>query len=285
MVTSKCFNRILLATDGSDQARAAVDATLAFAHGSFAQVRVVHVWNLEVHHRHGYWDVEARSEARRLVDATVNRLQASGLVADCEICRADSGHVAAAIAAEARNFMADLVIVGSRGLSEWQSMVKHSVSQKLVTVLDCPVLIVRERRVGSQGRHVLLAIAGGSDIAPGVRAAVAAASAPGSEVLVVHVARASVAAQGFACVEPEEDIQLTMADAIRLLNDAGFVAQSMVARPGPVAEVVAEIAESWRADLILIGSNGLGDVASPLLGSVSNDLVLASQRAVPIGER
>jgi nucleotide-binding universal stress UspA family protein len=287
METAKGFKRILLATDGSEQSNAAADAAISFASASSAEVRVVHVWNLEVHHRHGYWDVEVRSEAERLVGQIVTRLVAAGVRADQEICRADSGHVAGALSSAAREFDADLVIVGSRALSDWQSMLKHSVSHQLLCSLRCPLLVVHSgpTTIGSGGKRVLLAIAGGDDIGPCVRAAAAAAAAPGSEVLTVHVRQAYVGAQGFAYVEPEEEVRATMARTVELLQDAGVKAVGVVAHAGPVAGVVVELAASYKADVIVTGSGRAGDLSSLLLGSVSHQLMHSSERPVLIAGR
>ena len=288
MNTSNGFKRVVLATDGSEEAEAAVDATIALVHDSYssAEVRVVHVWNLEVHHHHGYWDVEVRSEAEKLVSATVERLKAAGLRADSEILRADSDHVADAVALAAREFVADLVILGSRGLSDWQSMFRHSVSHKVLSAVDCPVLIVRGHTFPTGGaRRVLLAIAGGDDLAPGVRACVAAAAAPESKVMVVHVVQAIFGAQGLAYVEPDDEIRTTMAAAARLLGEAGVPSEGMVAHAGPVAKTVGEIAEGWKADVIVIGSSRMGDLGSLVLGSVSHHLLRTTGRPVLIAER
>ncbi len=48
MDVRKRFERILLATDGSEQSQAAVDATIAIAKSPTVVVSVAHVWNLEV---------------------------------------------------------------------------------------------------------------------------------------------------------------------------------------------------------------------------------------------
>jgi nucleotide-binding universal stress UspA family protein len=98
MKTEKSFNRIVLATDGSEGAQAAVLATIELARFSSATVRVAHIWNLEVHHRHGVWDVEVRAEAERLVQETVDQLTRAGVMAEKEIFRADEKHIAASIA-------------------------------------------------------------------------------------------------------------------------------------------------------------------------------------------
>jgi nucleotide-binding universal stress UspA family protein len=284
--TPKRFERILLATDGSEAAQAAVDATIAIAKSPAAKVRVAHVWNLEVHHRHGFWDVEMRNEAEKLVDLTVERLLKAGVIAEREIDRADSKHVAAAIALSARSFNADLVVLGSRGLSDWQSMTAHSVSHELLCAVDCPLLIVRGWAAGSASTvsKIVLAIAGGDDLAPAARAAVAVAG-PDASVMVVHVAQAIVGAQGFAYVESEEEIRETMSHASELLKAADVKVQGMVVHQGPVAKAVAEIAANWNADLIVVGSSRMGDIGSLFLGSVSHDLLHMSDRAVLIAER
>ena len=92
------IGHILLATDGSSEAEAAVNTTIVFAKAAAASVDVVHVWNLEVHHRHRVWDVETRSEAESLLNDTVMHLRAAGIPTDGEIMRADATHVASAIA-------------------------------------------------------------------------------------------------------------------------------------------------------------------------------------------
>lgn len=286
MNTTKRFERILLATDGSEASQAAVDATIAIAKSRTAKVRIAHVWNLEVHHRHGHWDVEVRSEAAKLVDAAVEQVFRAGVIAEREIIRADSNHVAAAIAISAKNFEADLVVIGSRGLSDWQSLMQHSISHQLLCAVDCPLLIVRSLPAGATGRvsKILLAIAGGDDLAPGVRAAVAVAQ-PDASVMVVHVAQAIFGLEGFAYVESDDEIRDTMARACGLVIDAGIKVQGMVAHEGPVAKAVAEIAQDWNADLIVIGSSRMRDIASLFLGSVSHDLLHLTDRPVLIAER
>lgn len=282
----KRFERILLATDGSEQSQAAVDATIAIAKSPTVMVKVAHVWNLELHHRHGHWDMEVRTEASKLVDSTVERLFTAGVMAEREIIHADSGHVAAALAIAARTFEADLIVVGSRGLSDWQSLTQHSVSHQLLCAVDCPVLIVHSRPAGALpgASKILLAIAGGDDLVPGVRAAAAVAQ-PDASVMVLHVAQAVIGVQGFAYVESAQEIHETMTRACGLLIDAGVKVQGVVAHEGPVSLAVAETAKSWNADLIVIGSSRMRDIASLFLGSVSHDLLHMTDRPVLVAER
>lgn len=287
MNTSNGFKRIVLATDASKQADAAIQATIALGIPSSAKVLAVHVWNLEVYPDDVQIDVESRDEAAGLLVNTVETLRKGGMDAEARVCQATGAGIAETIAVVAREFNADLVVLGSRGLSDWQSIFKHSVSHQVLAAVDCPVLVVRDRLTVdvSEPRKVLLAIAGGDDVGPCVRAAIAAAQAPNSEVMVVHVAQAIFGPQGFAYVESSEEIQATMASALGILKDSGIKAQGVVAHTSPVADSVAEIAASWKADIIVVGSSRMGDLGSLLLGSVSHSLLHTTARPVLVAER
>ena len=67
------------------------------------------------------------------------------------------------------------------------------------------------------------------------------------------------------------------------LRDAG-VRYRTVMEDGRPASVIAEVADSVDADLIVIGRRGRGGVAELVLGSVSHELVLHSKRPVLVIE-
>src|ERR1051326_5126223 len=94
----KGFRKIVLATDGSPEAESAVDETIGLARFTPATVRVLHIWNLEVHHRRGFWDVELRTQAEQLVQATADRLIKAGVMAETEVYHADNDYVPQAVA-------------------------------------------------------------------------------------------------------------------------------------------------------------------------------------------
>jgi nucleotide-binding universal stress UspA family protein len=281
------FHRILLATDGTPQAEAAAHLATALAESSGSEIRVVHCWSMQVRQRHGVRDVEMRGEAEKLIADAVDRLRAFGLEADGELIDSTSTHAGTAIAEAARKFDADLVVVGTRGLSDLRSMFEHGVSNQVLTSVSCPVLLVREDFASAlhEPSRVLLAVAGGNDIGPAVRAATAAASTTGSRVLVAHVAQAMFGAQGIAYVESEEEIQTTIETAAAMLRALGVTTGTRVATPGPVARTIAQIASEWQADVIVIGSSRLGNLGSIVLGSVTHDLVRETRRPVLVAER
>ena len=278
MKTEKTFNRIVLATDGSEGAQAAVLATIDLARSTPATVRVIHI----------VADAELHVDAVRLVHETVDQLTRAGVTAEKEILPAGTRHVAASIATIARQFEADLVVVGSRGLSDWRSLFRHSVSHEVLASVDCPVLIVRS--LPAEGtlsvRRILVAVAGGADVAPAVNAVAAVAGGHDSiSVVVVHVMQDFIGAQGFAYVETEGEAQAALDEAVAQLEARGIAAQSKAIRSQPVASALVDAAAAWNADLIVTGSSRMGDAGSLLLGSVSHALLHRTEIPVLVAAR
>ena len=282
------FKRILLATDGTPDAESAVDAAISLARFGPANVCVLHVWNLQVRDHEGHWDLETYAEAQRLVQRTVERLTNAGVMAGNEIYTADHAHVAQAIATVAKDSNADLIVIGSRGLSDWQSIFQHSVSHQVLALVDCPVLVVRgdsDHSAVGKPRRILVAVAGGDDIKPATDAAIAIAQTVIVRAMVVHVTQALFGPQGFAYVETPEEIKECLDRAVDRLTDAGIPAERMEIDSGPVAAAIIAAAANWNADLIVSGSSRMRDVASLLVGSVSHRLLHDADLPVLIAER
>lgn len=143
------MQRIILATDGSEHARraAAVARRLALAYG--AEVIVAHVltpipayiiettgaFNSTVN-----IDDLRRERARPVLDQALALLD---LPADRVRTELLSGTAGNEIVRLARNSGADLVVVGSRGLSQLSELVVGSVSERVLRMAPCPVLIAR----------------------------------------------------------------------------------------------------------------------------------------------
>ena len=271
------FKKILLATDGTPEAAAAVDATISLARYGPAHVCVLHASSQE-----------PTPEQERLVQDTVDRLTNASVMAGKEVYRADHQNVARVVATIAQESGADLVVVGSRGLSDWQSLRHHSVSHEILALLDCPVLVVRGDRGHSaigKMRRILVAVAGGDDVKPATDAAIAVAATVPAQALVLHVAQAFFGPEGFAYIESPEAIDECVGDAVRRLAEARIPAEWRVLKAGPVATSIIETATQWNADLIVVGSSRMRDLASLVLGSVSHELLHSAEMPVLVGER
>ena len=86
---------------------------------------------------------ESQKEAKELVAAIVERLRGEGLSAEGAVCATRPDQVARDIADRARQMGADLIILGSRGLSGLTSLLTGSVAHQTIRRAGCPVLVVR----------------------------------------------------------------------------------------------------------------------------------------------
>ncbi|HXJ63917.1 MAG TPA: universal stress protein [Actinomycetota bacterium] len=129
---------------------------------------------------------------------------------------------------------------------------------------------------------IVVAIDGSECATHAVSVAGSLASAFASEVVVIHVAE-TVAAWTFAveAETPDEAWNLTDLE-VRRLKDMGVSARGEVFSTvrGAVPHRIVELAEAAGADLIVMGSRGLGDLSGLLLGSVAHKVLHLSK--VPV---
>jgi nucleotide-binding universal stress UspA family protein len=134
--------KILVAVDGSEPSSRAVEEAARLA--SDAEVVVLHVREREdlIGPGDGSVELETEDEAREMVDPIVARLKDAGVRARGEVSTSRIGMVARSIIASARDEGADLIVAGSRGLSDWRSLVLGSVTHRLLHDAGLPVLVV-----------------------------------------------------------------------------------------------------------------------------------------------
>ncbi len=136
------FEKVLLAVDGSEHSRKTVPLAGDLAHRYGGEVLVVHVrehelaWGADI-------DAETEREAGELVDGVVRDLKDAGVNVRGEVVRAPLGQVARAILEIAHEVGSDLIVMGTRGLSDWERLLMGSVAHKVVHLAECPVLVVR----------------------------------------------------------------------------------------------------------------------------------------------
>jgi nucleotide-binding universal stress UspA family protein len=136
------FERILLAVDGSAHSKKAVPvaADLASRYGS--EILVFHAREHELALGVDV-DAETPQEALDLVDGIVRGLKDDGVGVRGEIVRVPLGQTPRAILDASRDANVDLIVLGTRGLSEWSRLLMGSVAHKVVHLADVPVLVVR----------------------------------------------------------------------------------------------------------------------------------------------
>ncbi|MEM0468400.1 MAG: universal stress protein [Pyrobaculum sp.] len=127
------YRKILIAYDGSDHAKKAIQhaVALAKAFGSALYVITIATDPSQV----------SIERARRIVDEAARQISNMGFsVAEAEV---RSGNPPTEILNYAEEREVDLIVMGSRGLSAIQRLVLGSVSQTVVSRARVPVLVVR----------------------------------------------------------------------------------------------------------------------------------------------
>jgi len=136
------YQRIVVAVDGSREGGKTVPAAIELATHFGSAVTVVHA---REHTKYEGSDVDLGPEqpAEELVAAVLARFRAAGVEARGEIRRVSPGETAEQIVKVAADMNADLIVMGTRGMTEWKSMLLGGVANKVIHHSHCPVLLVR----------------------------------------------------------------------------------------------------------------------------------------------
>ena len=144
------YQRILVPIDGSDTAERALREAIKLADGK-AQLRLLHVVE-EVYplDAEGYAFIDyaalrdvARSSGERLLAKAGEVASQAGAAVETSLLEAEGERVANVIDADARNWPADLIVIGSHGRSGFSRLLFGSVAEGVVRGASVPVLLVR----------------------------------------------------------------------------------------------------------------------------------------------
>lgn len=268
---------MLFAVDHLPASLAAVRVVAAYALLFEARVHVLHV-DRDDRLAPGACD-------RVLVDNVVRWLTDEGVSASGQVRLVRHEGVADGIACAAGEIDAGLVMVGSRGRSDLGGVFLGSVTQRVASGLDLPVLAVR-RSAGLRLRpeRILVAVDGAPASARAVEEAGDVAGRAGARLQVVHVHEAMF--DGEVVRREREDSALAIVQrGVRALRDRGLDAEPVLVGGGSVARSIAGEAVRWDADLVVIGSRRRSRVSGLLATSDAYDLVHLLERPVLLASR
>jgi nucleotide-binding universal stress UspA family protein len=200
------------------------------------------------------------------------------------------GRPASAIIDDARDFAADLVVLGSRGHGPVASLVLGSVSAEMVDHAPCPVLVARRGTVsrvviatdGSQSARAAEDVVAGWPIFDGVPidlVSVADAIRPWTSGIAPMFQRQAVDVYTQDLHDAIQAAESVAFEAAARLREAGRDADAAVGRGDPAAGII-DFAEKRQADLIVIGSRGRSALAEIVLGSVARNVLAGSKVSV-----
>jgi len=137
------YERLLVAVDHSETSARVIAAAKDLALLSKGKVWVLHLLEKEVIAQMGDVPSESEQEARRAVTEGVDALRQAGVDAEGEIRPTTFGHAAREILADAKEHDADVIIMGSRGRSDFAGAILGSTAHKVIHLTDRPVLVIR----------------------------------------------------------------------------------------------------------------------------------------------
>jgi nucleotide-binding universal stress UspA family protein len=143
--------KILLATDGSKEARLAAEAAAELSRDTGSEVHIAYVLpsprELRGHHLYsrevmGSVLEQAEGEARSLLEEQAKQVgESGGKVAETHL---ETGEPDKEIVRLSEELGVGTIVIGSRGLGGLRGALMGSVSESVVRHAHCPVLIVRE---------------------------------------------------------------------------------------------------------------------------------------------
>jgi nucleotide-binding universal stress UspA family protein len=141
------FRTLLVAHDFSPDSDAALDRAIELAKALAADLHVVHVFQTPVEALSPYEIPmppslidEVQAAARRRLDVVAAQAREAGIEVGAHV---RDGSPAAQIVSLAREVGADLIVMGTRGLTGLPHVLLGSVAERTVRIAPCPVLTVK----------------------------------------------------------------------------------------------------------------------------------------------
>ena len=287
------FMRILCAVDGSEYSRWGVQALGTLAGREPEQVVLLHVIKKP----------EPQAPKRKASSPETQALEAMAKAGDLLLQEAEHtarvalgqaatgpgtkihrvlayGPLASTVAKRARRWKADLIVVGSRGLSDIKGFLLGSVSRQIASMASCSVLVVKQPVSGL--RRITLAV----DDSKQSRAAAAflrstiipesatvtiltSAESPVTDLAERYLLESQLAALTKPVMERAESLVNSLRDDF--IKD-GYTAITKVQMDHVIDTIVKHV-EADRSDLLAVGSRTMTKTERLHLGSVSESLL------------
>jgi len=143
------YQRILVPVDGSETSDKALQEAFKLVAGQPAQLLLLHVVeDMQFLDAEGYVNYAELREltlkmGKRILAKAAEAARQTGITADTKLVEAGGERIANLIAAEAKDWSAELVVIGTHGRSGFSHLLFGSVAEGVVRGASVPVLLVR----------------------------------------------------------------------------------------------------------------------------------------------
>ncbi|APF19227.1 UspA domain-containing protein [Caldithrix abyssi DSM 13497] len=284
------IKRILVPTDFSETARAALDQALFLAARYDAELTVLHARLLfeddpaELEHKLKDLKAEEKEVEHALLDKLRKKTaDHSHLNIKHEIIRGYSAP--SAILGYINNKEFDLVVIGTHGRSGLEHFLIGSVAEKVVRYARCPVLTVRSAEyIKEKFEKILVPLDFSEPAMHALKTAANWVEEEGGELHLLYAVEQEVHpalyAWGMKSVfdmipDIKEKVEKRMEEAIAQIPKLKKVAVKKVIREGKPHKVIAKYVEEEKPHLIVIGTHGMVGLDRFLLGSTTERVIRA----------
>lgn len=197
----------------------------------------------------------------------------------------------------ARDWQADLVMVGSNELRDWERLLLGSTACSVLRHASCSAEIVRPARGGGdaelkKGMKILIATDGSEFSMVALRSVAERPWPAGSEVRVISVPE-FLPLKEFSYLNPrevddlgtasEEEAAICVAKGVEVLSGSGLkVCSNVPIVRDRIFQVILDESEKWKADVIVLGSHGRSGFDRMVMGSVSEAVALHAKCSVEV---
>jgi nucleotide-binding universal stress UspA family protein len=239
----------------------------------------------------------AKTKVRENLESAAACLHGLGAEVTTEIVL---GSPRRSIHAFASDWRADLVMVGSNELGDWQRLFLGSTARSVLRHAPCSVEIVRPAREGANGElrkgmKILIATDGSEFSTAGLRSVAERPWPAGSAVKVVGVPE-FLPLKEFSYLNPQEvedlgaasqeEARICVAKGVELLQSSVLkVYQEVSLLKDRTYQVILDEAEKWDADMVVLGSHGRSGFDRVVMGSVSEAVALHAKCSVEVIRR
>ena len=278
MAINKVF-RVLVASDGSASAKAAVTTVLGFPWPARTRVQGVTASLVPPNYRQAVV-LAALGRTAQAIAASARRTL-SRRWPEAEVTVVSTPPVAAVLR-EAARFDADVIVLGWRGHGAVRRFLVGSVSRGVVRDARCAVLVVRRRQ--REVRRIVVGVDGSANAQRAVGLLNRLPAPRGGHVTLVsaidhmevpshplppRAAAATLVAEVKRInADRMAQAEKALASAEAALTGAGWRVRTRVTVGAPLRELLA-IVDSADADLLVVGARGVSGMRRLLLGSVA----------------
>jgi len=278
---------VLVATDFSETASAALDWAVELARQQGARVELVHAVTVPPS-MPGYIPtagIDFQADVQRAAEARLTETAAALGEKGTEVSTFLAlGMPSQVIVERAQAVSATAVVIGTRGLTGLRHLLLGSTAQRVVHGARCPVLTVHP---GDLGRHrairtilVPTDFSRDADLAIHTAHRLLAPLERDARLILLHAFNLPIEYTAYGPIPTSVSyLQDTGLEAERRLYETAEPLQreglaiDTVAREGDPAHVIAEEAEQRGADLIAMGTRGLSGLRHLVLGSTAERVV------------